>query len=99
MTCPPDVAAILLELIGQGLIQARAAGWSGDAARAAAEADHVHNLPGLVAHYTSDGLDYYWDIERPAYLARATPDQVIAFRSLWEQLRSHVERMSTTTAA
>ncbi len=99
MTCPPDVATILLEILAQGVLQARAAGWSGDAAWAAAEADHVHNLPGLLADYSPAHLRYYWDAERPAYLARVTPDRESAFRPLWEQLRSHVERPIPTAAA
>jgi hypothetical protein len=91
MMCPPDVAAILLEILGQGLLQARAAGWGGDAARAAAEADHVHNLPTLIAHFTPAALGYYWDAERPAYLAAASPDQTAIFRPLWDRLQSYVE--------
>jgi hypothetical protein len=99
MTCPPDVAAILLEILGQGLLQARAAGWSGDAARAAAEADHVHNLPGLLADYSPARLRYYWDAERPAYLAQVTPERAVSFRPLWEQLGTHLQRLVPTAAA
>jgi hypothetical protein len=90
MTCPTDVTNILLEILGQGLLQARAAGWAGDAARAALEADHVHNLPGLIAQYTPERLDYYWETERSSYLARATTDQAASFSPLWDQLQSHV---------
>ena len=86
MTCPPDVAAILLEILGQGVLQARAVGWSGDAAQAAVEADHIHNLPGLLADYSPARLRYYWDAERLAYLVRVTPDREATFRPLWERL-------------
>src|SRR5947209_14883588 len=88
MTCPPDVADILLEILSQGILQARARGWSGDAAAAAREADHVHNLPGLIAHFTPEQLDYYWTIERPSYLAGIAPDQAAPFRPLWDRLRT-----------
>jgi hypothetical protein len=98
MTCPPDVAAILLEILGQGVLQARAAGWAGDAARAAAEADHVHNLPGLIADYSPTRLRHYWEAERQAYLTRATPDRAAAFRPLWDRLRSHLEWVPTAAA-
>jgi hypothetical protein len=91
MTCPPDVAEVLLAILGQGVLQARAFGWSGDAVRAAVEADHVHNLPGLIAHFTPEQLDYYWTTERPGYLAHARPEQADPFRPLWERLRAHVE--------
>jgi hypothetical protein len=93
------VAAILLDILGQGLLQARAAGWSGDAARVAVEADHVHNLPSLLADYSPAPLRYYWDAERAAYLVRATPDSAAAFRPLWERLRVYVERLAPMAAA
>jgi len=99
VTCPPDVATILLEILGQGVLQARAAGWAGDAARAAVEADHVHNLPGLLADYCPARLRYYWDVERPAYLARTAADRATAFRPLWERLQAHAERLVPTAAA
>jgi hypothetical protein len=92
MNCPPAIAEVLLDILGQGVLQARAFGWSGDADRAAAEADHVHNLPGLIARYSPQRLSYYWEIERPGYLARALPEQVQAFQPFWDRLRSHVER-------
>ena len=91
MNCPPDLATILLDILGLGLLQARAAGWSGDAARAAVEADHVHNLPGLLADYSPARLRYYWDTERAAYLARTPPARAASFQAFWEQLRSHAE--------
>jgi hypothetical protein len=99
MSCPPDVAAILLEILGQGLFQARAAGWAGDAALAAAEADHVHNLPGLLADYSPAHLRYYWEVERSAYLAHVTPERAAAFGPLWERLRRYVERLIPAAAA
>jgi hypothetical protein len=98
MNCPAEVADILLEILGQGVLQARAAGWSGDADRAAVEADHVHNLPGLVAHYSPARLRYYWEAERPSYLARATPERAAPFQPLWERLCAHVERLCPPAA-
>src|SRR5437764_105171 len=99
MTCPPDAAAILLDVLGQGVLQARAAGWSGDVVRAATEADHVHNLPALLADYSPARLRYYWDVERAGYEAHAGPEKTAAFRPLWNRLRAHVERLAPMAAA
>ncbi len=54
------------------MIYARAAGWSGDAKRAALEADHVHNLPDVLANNADDKhkLWYYFHVERPSYMSR-----------------------------
>src|SRR5256885_1515581 len=98
MTCPPKVAEILLAILGQGLLQVRAFGWSGDANRAAIEADHLHNLPTLLAHYSPALLDYYWTAERPGYIAQVTEEQAEAFRPYWDRLRRYMESMQTECA-
>ena len=43
-----DRQDIYLDILYRGLLNARSAGWSGDAAAAAAEADHLHNIPSLI---------------------------------------------------
>jgi hypothetical protein len=86
MRCPPESAEILLDILRTGLIQIRALGWSGDAAACAAEADHLHNLPDLLANFSPERLRYYWDVERPAYLNRCGPDNAELFGPLWTRL-------------
>jgi hypothetical protein len=91
MKCHPEIAEILARILQSGLLQARAAGWSGNATRAAIEADHVHNLPILISDYSIERLRYYWDAERPVYLAQVGPDGAESFQALWDELRLHVE--------
>ena len=91
MTCPPALAAVLLDLLSQGILRARAAAWAGDAERAAVEADHVHNLPGLLRDYSPERLKYYWEAERPAFLAQLPPDEGAAWEALWRRLRSQAD--------
>ena len=93
MTCPPDLAAILLEIVAQGILWARAAGWAGDANRCAAEADHIHNLPSLLANYSPDLLQFYWTVERPAFMATCSAQELRSWEPLWERLRSHMENL------
>ena len=90
MTCPPEIAAILLEIIRWGILHARIAGWQGDAKAAADEADHIHNLPGLLADYSDANFRYYWECERPSYMEH-DPERGQKFTHLWEQLRPHAE--------
>ncbi len=82
MNCPPALSTALLDILANGLLRARAAGWSGDAERAAFEADHVHNLPALLQHFSPEALQYYWDSERLAYATRLD----LADRAMWEPL-------------
>ncbi len=39
MTCPPDIARILLQIIREGILAARAASWDGDVKRCEAETE------------------------------------------------------------
>jgi hypothetical protein len=98
MTCPPDLATVLLDILHLGVLHARAAGWSGDAAQAAAAADHVHNLTGLIQQFTPGKLEYYWKIERPAYVTQRGREQLQAYQPLWDRLRPHVERLCSPKA-
>ncbi len=91
MTCPPEIAVVLLDILRDGLLACRAAGWSGDPARCAEEADHLHNLPGLLAHYSPDLLRYYWEVERPSFAARSDPGVLRSWEVHWDRLRPFAE--------
>ncbi len=91
MTCPPEIAAVLLDILGHGLLSCRAAGWGGDASRCADEADHLHNVPALLANYSPELLRYYWDVERPSFAARCDADALAWWEPLWDRLRPFVE--------
>lgn len=92
MECHPEVVEILSEILRTGLLKTRASGWSGDARRCAIEADHLHNLPVLLVNFKEDGLQYYWDFERPSYVSQVGADQVVAFEDLWRRLERHVRK-------
>jgi hypothetical protein len=56
----PSAFDACLEVLYRGLLCIRTAGWAGDAARAAAVADALHNLP----HLLSNGDEHGWTVER-----------------------------------
>lgn len=92
MNCPSEIAAVVLEIIQHGALSARAAGWAGDAARAAREADHIHNLPELLQCFTTDLLEHYWNVQRAGYIAESARSggNAQGFQDMWERLRPHV---------
>jgi hypothetical protein len=98
MACPPEIARILLAIIQTATLHIRAAGWSGDAKRCAAEADHIHNLPGLVADYSQEGLRYYWQVEKPSY-ERLLDRPPTSFQPLWDELGGLVDQAPVTRAS
>src|SRR3954447_20189663 len=73
MTCPPDVARVILQILQVAVLRIRAGGWGGDSSRCAAEADHVHNLPALLIAYSDELLRLYWQVERPSFINRSRP--------------------------
>ena len=90
MMCPPEVVDIMLEILQAGLLRIRARGWADDSPGSAVEADHLHNLPTLLLHYSPELLRYYWDVERPAYLSRVEPGAALVFDSLWTRLKPFI---------
>lgn len=86
MTCPPDVARVLLEILRIAILRARAHGWAGKAGDAAAEMDHVHNLPGLLADFSWERLRHYHDVERPGFLRHGAGGK--AFDECWDRLEA-----------
>jgi hypothetical protein len=91
MNCPPEIAEILLDMLEWEVIKIRSFGWEGRADQCAVAADHIHNLPRLLAEYHPEGLLYYWDTERVCYLEKAPPEHLPAWESFWERLEPHVE--------
>src|SRR6266700_4157289 len=91
MPCPSQVAAVLLDLLGHGILVCRAAGWAGNAENCALEADHLHNLPGLLADFSPERLRYYWEAERTSFAARCDADALRQWEELWDRLRPLVE--------
>ncbi len=86
MTCPPEIADIILDILKTAILRTRSFAWSQDHARCAVEADHIHNLPQLLRHFSFDLLHFYWEIERPAYIGRTSADDLAMFEPLWIRL-------------
>ena len=88
-TCPAEVSEILLEILGWGLVVIRLQGWEGQAARCAVDADHLHNLPSLLADYDRKGYSTTGTWNEFA-IWRASPEHLDAFELLWRRLEPHV---------
>ena len=87
MQCPPEIAGIVCAILRMGLLRIRVLD---DVARCRLEADHLHNLPGLLTDYRPELLDYYWTVERVCFTERSTPEEIEGFAPLWDALAKHV---------
>ena len=90
MLCPTEIAELVCEILRTGLLRVRAFGWDLNSERCAIEADHLHNLPSLIASFDPKYLDYYWHTERVSFIKQSTPEDVNGFEPLWKSLAKHV---------
>ena len=68
-------------------LNARSAGYAGDPAQAATEADHLHNLPELLQHLAREELHaFYWEATRTSYLGESKAEYAQQFETLWAEL-------------
>jgi hypothetical protein len=98
MTGSTEIAEILLDILTTGLLRVRALGWSGNAEQCAIEADHIHNVPDLLAHFSSEKLAYYWNIERTCYMTQTPTADLVVWEPMWRQLKAHVEAMACSNS-
>lgn len=94
MTCPPDIARVVLKILQVAVLRIRASGWAGDGSRCAAEADHVHNLPALLSDYSDELLRFYWQVERLSFIKRCQTADLEDYESLWAELAELVSASS-----
>ena len=96
MPCPLPILRILCEILRVGLLQIRQSVGSSD--RTFAVADHLHNLPDLIANYDPAKLRFYWEVERPLFRQSLPENGRHAFDELWDQLAHHLDDLSDRTA-
>lgn len=92
--CPREVAEPILQIIRTAILSIRMAGYFGDVAYCTLEADHIHNLPGLITNYSHDNLSYYYDAERPDYLEglqKLRGTNALTYESQWQRIGQFLE--------
>jgi hypothetical protein len=94
MNTPPIVQASLLTILKFGLLNIRYHAERKSSERCAIEANHLHNIPGLLENFSIDLLKFYIDIEMPQYV-RETDDRILAeIRSAWVGLHKWLSESS-----
>jgi hypothetical protein len=86
MNCPLEIAEVVSGILGQGLLRIRAFAGAKEAKKCFIEADHLHNLPSLLADYRPEKLRYYWEIERPSFIQQVPENERRDLTPLWNRL-------------
>ena len=91
MSCPPDIAEVILEVLQTGLL--RICARDGREIPAALPVKPIISLicRGLLSNYSPELLRYYWEAEKPAYCNRDDGDPR-AFAPAWERLHHLLKR-------
>jgi hypothetical protein len=94
MECPDELLDALAEVLTTAILRIRAAAYQNDSARCAVEADHVeadhvHNLPALLRRCDIDGVRFYWNTERTAFVEQSTGVDTAAFQTAWNTISRH----------
>lgn len=91
---PPDVADALLSILRKSILLIRMAGNGDDADFCAIEANHIHNVPGILRHYDRGKLEYYLASAQSTYTSKfqdrfnRPPTE---FMSEWKQLEDFLK--------
>lgn len=91
MNCPPDIAQVLLRILNRGVLRIRAFACAKEPKKCFIEADHLHNIPSMLADYRPEKLRYYWESERPAFVQQIAESETTDLVPLWDQLANLME--------
>ena len=90
MSCPPEIADIVCDILQYGLVQIRAKAWENDSESVAQIAEHLHNLPHLLRDFSPELLTFYWEVERTVFLESVTEELSAPYGDAWNRLERHV---------
>jgi len=62
-----EIRSTLLDLLRDGLLRIRVWGWNDKAAECAAEADRLHNVPGMIREMDVEAIRRFYDFELRHY--------------------------------
>jgi hypothetical protein len=91
MSREEDIKSLLLSILGTAILRIRSFATLEDRHRIFSEADHIHNLPGLIGNPRPELLCYYFEIERPAFIRQSSNTD--AFESDWLRLSELIAEM------
>jgi hypothetical protein len=78
--------------LGHGVLRIRLFAGIQQGKKCFIEADHLHNLPALVADYHPDLLRFYWNTERPLFMRQVPEGERRDFEPMWKRLEALIER-------
>ena len=91
---PSEVRVALAQILEIACLSIRVAARQGDSKYCAVEANHVHNIPGLLRKFDGAKLKYYLTVTRPQYiedLQRCPSASAEPYKALWAELERYAD--------
>jgi hypothetical protein len=87
MRSPDDIQTQLLTILAIGILNIRSHCEAQRYHLCRAEADHLHNIPGLIEHFSMEKLAYYLEIEVAQYLRDMSDKPRSDLQAQWNALK------------
>lgn len=87
MEIPEELQKPLLAIVEIGIVNIRFRCQGRRYESCEAEANHIHNIPGLLREFSADKLAYYLEVELPQYLREIGNNPRGDLLEHWEILR------------
>ena len=81
-----EVNSAIARILSTSLVRIRSQGALGDYKSCEVEADHVHNLPNLLVHFSDELLAFYFNVERKQYVAQSGGEYPKSYDADWSVL-------------
>jgi hypothetical protein len=92
MKCPEEVLEAVLEILERSLLRIVNSQSHGSINQCQVEAYHVHNLPGLIKHYSPALLVFYLRTERLQFIRESENKHFGDFEPHWKKLEDFAQR-------
>lgn len=92
--CPHEVSEAIISILQESILIIRQAGSANDADWCSTEANHIHNLPLILRHYSRSRLVSYLDWAQTGYTSEFRErfnQSPTVYAKYWEQLRRFLE--------
>jgi hypothetical protein len=84
--------AALISILYEAIVRIRHCGWCNLANQCAEEADHIHNIPGILLNPSVGQLKCYLKVEAVAF-RRVAGDTVFVFEPHWSVLEELLQEL------
>ena len=85
-----EICAALCDILEAGLLAIRKACSFGNVQHCQLEADHLHNLPGLIKNFKQESLLFYWNVERKEYIAQSSSQLPPGYFENWNLIENYL---------